>query len=378
MKTKFFTISSILAMSVLSAQAQITVTSNDLVFGVDTNLMKSVFVETSSMVMPTHGANQVWDYAGLDTIDYMESSFAASNNVSPFDSSTAMLENVEMLIGSFIVENMTAYYTQKATGFNYDGYSIPYQAFELNIPGDSLKISSQSVELGGNNPEVPFDLVYEGSDTFQAVETVNFILDYSILNNAPGYLKRTHIKAFDVVGHGQVIMPVTNDTIEALLVKNYRKTIDSIFVNNMPIAPSLLTGTGLEQGAVSENGMYMLVGKGYNSMLATISTDAAFTSIGNAEFLYVETEDVDTGTSVGNIAMKTIKAYPNPAHDELTLDIEANKNLVAEIYNVAGQLLSVQVVKNNKVQVASLSAGTYVVRVKEGTTLMGGLKFIKE
>src|SRR5690606_21975237 len=100
MKTKFFTISSILAMSVLSAQAQITVTSNDLVFGVDTNLMKSVFVETSSMVMPTHGANQVWDYAGLDTIDYMESSFAASNNVSPFDSSTAMLENVEILIGS--------------------------------------------------------------------------------------------------------------------------------------------------------------------------------------------------------------------------------------------------------------------------------------
>lgn len=364
-----------------SAQAQITVTSNDLVYGVDTNLTHVVDVDITGMVLPSAGASQLWDYSGLDSLDYFTFSFETSNLNAPFASSTAMFSDMSFDVGDFYVENVTEYFQQNSSSFSQLGYNIPYQAFELNVPGDSLKILAQDVEFNGPKVLQNFDIVFGNVDTFRSEEVINFQLDYLSFNNAPGQLKRRHTGIFDVMGNGKVIMPITGDTVEALLVKIQYGVVDSIFVNNMPIPGNLLVNTGLEQGMVTVDNRYVLVGKGYNSYLANIYMDETNTTIEGADFLYMpkyKTEDPDTGVSVNRLELATIKAYPNPTTDKLILDVSGSKNMKAEIYNLAGQLVAQELVVNKSISVQQLPTGTYNVKVVENNKAVGVLKFIKQ
>jgi hypothetical protein len=71
-----------------------------------------------------------------------------------------------------------------------------------------------------------------------------------------------------------------------------------------------------------------------------------------------------------------IEIFPNPVNDILNITKVSN-NATFTIYNITGQIISKGKVINNKVDVASLAKGVYMIDVSEkGTT--SKLKFIKK
>ncbi len=77
-----------------------------------------------------------------------------------------------------------------------------------------------------------------------------------------------------------------------------------------------------------------------------------------------------------------IKVYPNPAKDNLTIDfnnVSTSKNTDVLIYNIQGQLLIQQQIKQEKTElnINSLAKGMYIVKVlNENKTIVS--KFVKE
>lgn len=98
-------------------------------------------------------------------------------------------------------------------------------------------------------------------------------------------------------------------------------------------------------------------------------------------------KSTSTLTSVRNLSKSTpvlLKAYPNPVQNSLTIDMPITNadELTVEVVNYQGQVLRTKTIrvtaydKSIKMDVASLSAGNYLVSIK-GRHHNGAAKFIK-
>jgi len=81
-------------------------------------------------------------------------------------------------------------------------------------------------------------------------------------------------------------------------------------------------------------------------------------------------------SSISEILVESIRVYPNPVKDVLTLDLKENTNRVL-VMDVTGKVVYInEVVKNNKLSVDFLQSGTYFLRI-ETDSFVGVSKFIK-
>lgn len=75
---------------------------------------------------------------------------------------------------------------------------------------------------------------------------------------------------------------------------------------------------------------------------------------------------------------KTIKMYPNPAHDEVTVEIHDLTEAYLELFNLNGQVLKKQMLTNDtKINIAELTKGVYIFKVtaNEGTAVQKVIKY---
>jgi len=72
-----------------------------------------------------------------------------------------------------------------------------------------------------------------------------------------------------------------------------------------------------------------------------------------------------------------LSIYPNPTTDYLTIDIAMNSNTEFNIYTTQGNLVMNGVFKSNKLEVAGLSSGLYVICIKDKNGNIQFSKFIK-
>jgi hypothetical protein len=62
-----------------------------------------------------------------------------------------------------------------------------------------------------------------------------------------------------------------------------------------------------------------------------------------------------------------LKIYPNPAQDKINIKLPVFENLVGlhlDIYNIQGQLLLQQTIKQNNIDISQLESGVYVAKIK--------------
>lgn len=78
--------------------------------------------------------------------------------------------------------------------------------------------------------------------------------------------------------------------------------------------------------------------------------------------------------AVSDVNKKSVSVYPNPTTDYLTFSQKVNS---AEVYDMAGKLVSSPAVVDSKIDVKSLQNGTYVLKIN---TEAGPItqKFIKK
>jgi photosystem II stability/assembly factor-like uncharacterized protein len=78
--------------------------------------------------------------------------------------------------------------------------------------------------------------------------------------------------------------------------------------------------------------------------------------------------------------LQTIKVYPNPAHDQLTIlgiQISTNEKITTEIYNSLGQKVFEGVLTKNKVDIHTYKTGAYVIKMATSKGVITR-KFIKQ
>jgi hypothetical protein len=89
---------------------------------------------------------------------------------------------------------------------------------------------------------------------------------------------------------------------------------------------------------------------------------------------------LDRSTSISELdIVSSVLAYPNPAQNELNIDIKGvnlNKTYQVTIYNLLGELKMKETVKahqNNVLNIEELNAGVYFIKTDSGNTI----KFVK-
>ncbi len=125
------------------------------------------------------------------------------------------------------------------------------------------------------------------------------------------------------------------------------------------------------------------------SQIATISTVMDFTEL-NGELFFmaknsangnrIELFKLGTTTGISDLADNNfIAVYPNPASQQLFIELSDYKNTTAEIFNMQGQLLQSINLQSSKTTVSgdNLTTGIYFVKIKntEGVTIK---KFVKD
>ena len=107
------------------------------------------------------------------------------------------------------------------------------------------------------------------------------------------------------------------------------------------------------------------------------SSGSNTTSCGTSTYGQVEDYTLSIGTLAANDnEVSDFKVYPNPATDVLNVSKVSN-NATYSIYNVAGQIVAKGKIADNKVQVAKLQAGVYIISVEDNGNVEK-VKFIKK
>jgi hypothetical protein len=94
------------------------------------------------------------------------------------------------------------------------------------------------------------------------------------------------------------------------------------------------------------------------------------------EFAFVGTKSLGTKSISFQEVPSTIKVYPNPVGDILTVDSEHSKSIDVEIYDLTGKIVLSQVYDRH-IEVTSLNPGTYILVLSDGYNQIEKLKFIK-
>lgn len=88
----------------------------------------------------------------------------------------------------------------------------------------------------------------------------------------------------------------------------------------------------------------------------------------NGFLLYMDNVSIRDAVSVTKPEGKNYSIYPNPAEDEVYIDLNSEDDVTIEIYTITGQrvkeLSYVQHGSRVKVDISSFSSGTYIVQVK--------------
>jgi hypothetical protein len=90
-------------------------------------------------------------------------------------------------------------------------------------------------------------------------------------------------------------------------------------------------------------------------------------------------KDIDTGIFNKPTLEQITKIYPNPTHDNITIEIPGQpKNINTQIYNNIGQIINEQNIENNEqINVSNLKEGIYIIKATTKNHTYTG-KFIKK
>jgi hypothetical protein len=103
-------------------------------------------------------------------------------------------------------------------------------------------------------------------------------------------------------------------------------------------------------------------------------------AVGDSGLILKTTNGGGVGIPEGSSASKLMKIYPNPTHDEITIESSAiTGNTYLSISNVRGLELIVLKVINNRtrIDIRDIPSGVYLIRLQNDKTVDVG-KIIKE
>ena len=273
-------------------------------------------------------------------IDFQINAFASLQT----DTTTFVVQNIIGTSTNDRKENDTLYHTQRfhhtfayddgtaesAYGLNIDGAKLAYQ-FKLNRPDEKLRAV-----------QMYFPQMLDSAN--------NISFDLTVWDNNNGYPGDTL--------YTQTVYPVHTENGEF-----HTYIIDNPFLVNGTIyigwkqSTSHLLNIGLDKNNEANNYMFYNVGSGWlNSTYPGAWMIRPLISLNNI------TLEVNENNNA-------FKVFPNPAENELFVEIKGNKNIIS-IYNLQGVLVKQMTSTSalTKINICDLSSSIYIIEVSNLTS----------
>ena len=361
----------------LFSYAQITLDqSNVPQSGTYTETRDYVF---SGIALPAEGANQVYDYSSMPlptttvNINYLPATRPEFSNSTRYSVRNAFL-------GPIAVSG--EYYTSIDANGLYDtgAYVLPssqsLQAITGN-PSDVIIFPGNVTAFIQPSVIIPFPASF-GS---QVVSNFDFVTDFQLtvgafgLNSTPGQSIQSVVRTVEVVGSGQLTLPVPSGQsipYDVLLVKQQEVITNNVLLGGAPAPDALLNAFGLTQGQVTTISEYMFYAENYEVPIALFIMDENFTQV---DQMFYDMDLLQVLSVNQNEFENSISMYPNPASNQINITRQSNNKPIdaVNIYDISGKFVK-SVDKNQfsdassriNIDVSDLSNGTYLVKINSG------------
>ena len=377
-----------------SMTAQITINRAD--FTINSTRLDSSSYKLSTKtgaVLPTFGANQVWDYSALkDSLPNISKNYyypvANFGAVPPAFADATGAINYTTVFQVFQYPSR-AYLKLDATGYAQLGYITQGGKFPLTAisggPTDSIYFSAATFRF--TNPETIYKFPMTANSVWKSdyKDSSNFQLSIAAfgLNKTAGLRVAKYSFTDTIVGWGTLKMrnPAGGAALSyaVLLKREIGTQLDSFFVNGAPAPAQLLGAFGLTQGALSTVSAYFsFLGIGFNEPFMSIYPSSTG-GVGNIYRGILPALGLTLDNKQPIDVPAATKVYPNPTTEGVNFEFKktnaADWNIM--LYNAAGQTISIQRVSaaqgnvNQRVTFDSaLPSGTYFYNLLDETSLI--------
>ncbi len=247
-------------MSLLNAQVTIKKSNFPVQPGTDIYYSKS----NTDIATPSEGPNQVWDYSGIPLgTQFSSQNEDATNDPDIPNASIRVLGNLNFQ--GFKIPNYV-YQSLDETGYKQVGLKSLDTTFPIDSitggPNDVLRFPPIArPHEGGTGDLLRFPASYKDkwTDTYIAYTDFELTVGLFGLDQQPGVDKQYLTHTSEVVGYGELIIPLEDgtpsDPVEVLLIKSTTTRIDSFFLGGFPAPDALIGAFGTTQGAVTDLGV---------------------------------------------------------------------------------------------------------------------------
>jgi hypothetical protein len=328
---------------------------------------------TDGLTAPTGGAAQVWDYSNV-ALDFPRVVEITDERDSPiFTEAYSGTPGVLRFVG--FDADAVFYDAADEDGFYAIGRLIAETSFPLTTitgnPDDTFKYLADTFVYEGRVNELSFPMTYQ--DTYEGARLERSRLSLSVaafgLTNAPVETRRYYAESHSVIGYGQVIIPLEDQSpsppIDVLLVQIDRSSIDSFFVAGMVAPPELTAPFGVSQGMMATDQVFVFLTPGLEAPVVRINVTAGTVD----DFIY-RPRAADLVSSTRELSTARLRISPNPVPRGGALRVQLDQEFTAgsmRLLNQQGQMISVPAVNNQgkecMVEIpAQLPAGIYYLQ----------------
>lgn len=347
MKQLFLLLITFLTIGHLSAQ--ITIERAD--FSIQPDVPSVLWqVDTNNVAIPSDGAAQVWDYAGLVLNDaYNFTKNAGINPVFPevnlTDTSVfPLLGLIPQTVVFLEVLNDEQYATLGRVDF---GVATTLAPFTGNT-NDSISTVTETQIYEEPSYFFQFPLNYE--DTWETQLSISGDYEITIEGAGLDHVPGSSITYFDtdvsVSGYGTLILPNPDGegeiSLDVLMVKKATTLLDSFFLGGQPAPSNLLAGFGLVQGDLDNHVDYTFYAKDLPWSALLIETE---NGVVTDVIMSGAIKDLVSSSHSIKKDLIPIQAFPNPTSGDVQIAFEKAdaQDWTLVVYNNIGQKVQQQI-----------------------------------
>jgi len=339
----------LMCVGVLPLQAQVTIDQNN--FSAKAGFIDNYHrIATTGSIIPEGGANMVWDYSGIahETATLEQREFHDGTNDLDFTTALHYVET-SLNFNAFTIPQK-AYREVSESGYGQIGSKVEESSFSITAlsggPDDILRFPDQAILFEGTNEYLRFPMNYQDQWTSSATNNLDFELTVAAfgLNQTSGVSQEVGTDNVEVIGYGQVIIPMEDGTasnpVEVLLMKTVSSRMTNYFLGGAPAPAALLNAFSLVQGGeVIDEPVYSFYRPGFSQpVLSVLSNRYAYRpqAIPSEPKVVINREDFPRTASLtetGYVVQKDVVDAPSEGVDQVwDYSFLTPDNLITRVY----------------------------------------------
>lgn len=375
--TRLITLFALFAATASLVSAQITLTADNAT--PPPGYVDSLYLgSTAGLIAPSTGPAQVWDYShiqdgSLRVVDLLD---VSGNTFLP----TARTSSPGSLRFQVFAAEADFYEGADEEGLFEVGRVVTETPHSLALvtgnPNDELSFVADTNAYEGRIDILQFPLSYPDSYGGARIERTNVLLTVAAfgLNEVPVQAKRDYSETREVVGYGELIIPLEDQSpsapIDVLLMRVERFATDSFFLAGNPAPAALMAAFGVFQGMTASDQYYVFYTADFHSPVLVMDVDEA-DHVLTATYRPAAAELV---SSTRDVALIGLSVYPNPCPTDQPLVITTDEAIpegFIQLYDQQGRLLAQRssadggTTRHEFHLPTHLSAGAYLVRLRD-------------